>query len=821
MRGGRDSNRQRQSDGDAMSYRTMSIGGGVAVALAAAVAIVLLVARGPLPFQQERAPGATDAFLSGGLDAERTLLERYCIDCHNDLERAGGAAFDRASLAHPLENAQLWESTIRKIRTGMMPPADRPRPAREILDAWAWQLGARIDAEWAHRPAPGSEGASRLNRAEYANAIRDLLAFDASHIVNLLPADVSMGGFDNVADALSVSPTLIEGYVSAAMRIGREAVGDRTMGPTQVRYEAPSGPQVRHVDGLPLGTRGGLLIEHNFPLDAEYDIRIAAQGVGGVFTQRFCDFPEITVTLGGDALDLEPSTSFRLSVLAGPRTIGVALIDRQRCEGVNELYGWFAASGAIQAVEIHGPYDPVGPGDTPSRRAIFVCHPAEGDMEEPCAREILTNLATRAFRRPVGASDAEIDTLMAFYRHGEAEGGFESGIQHALSRLLIDPRFLFRLENEPQHLTDGDVYAVSELELASRLSFFLWSSLPDTELVTLAAQGRLREPGVLEQQVRRMLADARAQSLVENFAGQWLKLRELDEALPQDPAFDTALRDAFRLETELLFADLMREGRSVLHLLDAEYTYLNEVSAAHYGIAGVRGSYMRRVALPADSPRRGILGHGSVLTATSVANRTSPVIRGEWIVENVLGLPAPVPPPGVEADLSDETVPEGRVARTLRERLELHLEDSACASCHQIIDPYGFALENFDLVGRWRETENGHPIDTSTALVDGTSIHGPVDLRRALLDRSDSFVTSMTERLLTYALGRVVEHYDMPAVRKIVRDAAREDYRFPAIVFGIVESLPFQMKVKGPAQAAERPLTAQAPDTARPLDTED
>jgi hypothetical protein len=784
-----------------------------------ALAIVLFVARDQLPFLEDRAPAATSGFLSGGVGTERALLDRYCIGCHNDLDRAGDVAFDRVSLEHLVDNAPLWESTIRKLRTGMMPPADRPRPERAIIDAWALQLGARIDAEWSNRPFPGNEGASRLNRAEYANAIRDLLAFDASHIAALLPADVAMGGFDNVAEALSVSPTLIEGYVAAAMRIGREAVGDRTMGPTQIRYDVPPGPQTRHVDGLPLGTRGGMLVEHYFPLDAEYEIRIPSQGGGGIFTQSFCEGPAVTVTLDGALLDVERAASFRLRVPAGTRTIGAALVDRQRCEGVNELFDSFSTSGAIQAVEIHGPYDSTGPGDTPSRRAIFVCYPTESAMEEPCAREILTRLATRAWRRPVQASDPGIDTLMTFYRNGEDEGDFETGIQHALSRLLIDARFLFRLEQEPQHLADGEIYRISELELASRLSFFLWSSLPDEPLITLAAEGRLREPGMLEQQVRRMLADDRAHALVENFAGQWLKLRELDEALPQDPAFNAALRNAFRQETELLFADLIREGRSVLHLLNAEYTYLNEGSAAHYGIDDVRGSYLRRVPLPADSPRRGILGHGSVLTATSVANRTSPVVRGEWVVHNILGLPPPVPPPGVEADLSDETVPEGRVARTLRERLELHLEDPVCASCHQIIDPFGFALENFDLVGRWRETDSGYPIDASATLVDGTPISGPVDLRLALLDRADSFVTAMTERLLTYALGRVVQNYDMPAVRRIVRDAASEDYSLPAIVLGIVASDPFQMKAREPAQIETRAVTASAQHAAQQPET--
>ena len=763
-----------------MITRRWAAGIGLAVGLGA-VALFLgadrlggLVGRGPSP---------------------RAVLDGYCVDCHNASDLAGGVAFDRLSPDEIHAGAEVWERAVSMVRTGFMPPPDEPRPERAVLERFAAELESRLDRAAVEAPNPGTEGLSRLNRAEYANVVRDLLAFDASAIVDSLPADDAIGGFDNIADALTVSPTLIQSYVNAAMKISREAVGDRSMGPTQVRYEAPSGlSQDRHIEGLPLGTRGGMVFTHRFPLDATYEFRVAARGRGVLSGQTFCGLPKVDVMINGEPLEVADPAEFRLRVPAGPQTFAVALVDERRCPGVGELYGVYSASGGIENVEIHGPFDASGPGDTPSRRAVFACYPSGADDEADCARTILTRLATRAFRRPQPTDAAEIDTLMGFYEQGKLEGDFETGIQHALARLLIDPRFLYRIEEEPADLAPGEIYPVDGFALASRLSFFLWSSIPDEALLATAAEGGLADPDVLARQVLRMLADPRADALVENFAGQWLKLRELNDALPQDRDFDANLRQAFRRETELLFSAVIREDRSILELLDGDYTHVNERLALHYGIVGVRGSYMRRVELGEDSPRRGLLGHGSILTTTSVANRTSPVIRGQWIVENILGAEVPPPPPGVEADLSDESpVAE---APTLRGRLELHRANSVCASCHRLIDPFGLALENFDLVGRWRDAEGEHALDTSATLPDGRRVSGPVEMRHALLDRADMFAAAMTEKLLTYALGRILEHYDMPAVRKIVADAKREDYRFSSIVLGVVNSAPFRMKVK-------------------------
>ena len=724
----------------------------------------------------------------------RTVLDGYCVGCHNDAERAGDVTFERLSADAVAPHADVWEHVVRKVRTGFMPPAGEPRPPRAVLERFATTLADRLDEAAAAAPNPGARGVARLNRAEYTNAISDLLAYDARPFVDALPTDDSIQGFDNIAAALTVSPTLIEGYVAAALKISRAAIGDRSLGPAQVTYEVPADlSQAAHVDGLPLGTRGGLRFTHTFPLDATYEVRVRARGPGVLSGQRFCAAPKIDVTLDGRPLAVENPNALRLNVAAGPRTLTVALLDEHRCEGVNELYGSYAPGGAVQSVEIHGPFEPTGAGDTPSRKAIFSCRPATSDEETPCARAILTRLATRAYRRPLGADDPAVDTLMGFYEQGRLDGDFETGIQRALARLLVEPRFLYRFEPVPVGIAPGETYRVGDVELASRLSFFVWSSVPDDELLAAAQAGALHEPAELERQVRRMLADPRAAALVENFAGQWLKLRELRAALPQDPEFDGNLRDAFRRETELLFEGVMREDRSVLELLDARYTFLNERLAHHYGIPGVRGSYMRRVELEENSPRRGLLGHGSLLTATSVANRTSPVVRGQWLVENLLGATVPPPPAGVEVDLSVESAPAE--AKTLRQRMERHRGDPVCASCHGLIDPYGFALENFDLVGRWRDVDAGEPIDASAVLIDGTAIHGPADLRRALLARSEVFVTALAEKLLTYALGRILESHDMPAVRKIAADAAAEDYRFSALVLGISRSVPFQMQV--------------------------
>ncbi len=648
----------------------------------------------------------------------RAVLDRYCIACHDSAERAGGLALDRLALDDVHAEAEIWEHVVRKVRTGFMPPAGEPRPERATLDALAAALEQRLDAAARAAPNAGFKGVSRLNRAEYANAVRDLLAYDAGAIVATLPADDAIQGFDNVAAALTVSPTLIESYTTAALKISRAAVGDRSQGATQVSYEAPGGSQASHVDGLPLGTRGGFKLTHDFPLDATYELRVRARGPGPLAGQRFCEPPRIDVTLDGRPLAVADPAAIRIEAAAGPRTLTVALLDERRCEGVNELFGVYAPGGGIAAVEIHGPFDATGVGATPSRRAIFSCHPPVVGDEVPCAREILTRLATHAYRRPVDPAGTELGTLLRFYEQGRRDGDFETGIANAIARVLVDPQFLYRLEAERGDVAPGASYRISDLELASRLSFFLWSSIPDDELLAAAAAGGLHEPAALERQVRRMLADPRSAALVENFAGQWLKLRELDDALPQDPGFDAQLRASFRRETELLFEHVLREDRSVLELLTARYTFLDERLARHYGIDGVAGSYFRRVELREDSPRGGLLGLGSILTATSVANRTSPVVRGAWIVENLLGAEVPPPPPGVEADLSGARSPVE--AKTLRQRMEAHRTAPACAACHQLIDPFGFALEHFDLVGRWRyerrrRADRRHAYRSSTA----------------------------------------------------------------------------------------------------------
>jgi hypothetical protein len=731
-----------------------------------------------------------------------SLLERYCFDCHNLDDQAGGVAFDLLPHEGLAADADTWELTIRKLRTGLMPPKGKARPERAVLDAFVHQLQNKLDGEQALHPNPGNEGMGRLNRAEYRNAIRDVLGFDASAIVATLPIDESEHGFDNLASVLSVSPTLIDSYVGVAMRIGREAVGDRSLIPTQVKYPGPGGDQRRQVEGLPLGTRGGMRVTHNFPLDAQYEIRVNTQGGGILSGATFCSGgPDVVVTLDGEPLEVADASRFQLAMPAGPHTFGVALADSRRCEGVNELFDSYNLTGAVSSLEIHGPFEVSGAGDTPSRREIFSCYPQSTAEEAVCARSILTRLATRAWRYPVAADSSELATLMQFFERGSDEGDFEIGIQYAISRMLIDPRFLFQAEQEPPGLAAGVPYAISDLELATRLAFFLWSSVPDAALLDAATAGRLHEDAELERQVRRMLKDAKARALVDNFAAQWLRLRELDAALPQDPAFNARLRQAFRQETELLFTDMMAQDLSVLHLFNPDYTWLNETLARHYGIEGVRGDYPRRVPLPADSPRRGLLGQGGILTATSVANRTSPVVRGAWIIENILGAPVPAPPPGVETDLSKEKSPEGRVFNTLRERLEQHRSNPACASCHQLMDPIGLALENFDLIGRWRDNENGNPLNTHTELTDGTPIDGPAALRAALLDRSEAVVSTVTEKLMIYALGRMVEAPDMPAVRQVVNHAAATGYRFSDLVLGIVQSDPFRMNVASGSEA--------------------
>ena len=740
----------------------------------------------------------------GTFAAREQILDRYCVACHNEIDLTGGLSFERLDREDVSRNADVWEAVVRKLRTGLMPPLGEPRPARAVLDAFAVSLEAGLDEAWARAPNPGARPLARLNRTEYANAIRDLLAYDASAIASTLPPDATVAGFDNNAEGLSVSPTLLEGYATAAMQISRRVVGDRTMGHGETRYTAtPGAAQRAPIDGLPLGTRGGLAVLHTFPLDATYEFVVSAAIPAAGWDNPtgalvYCDGPALDVTFNGAPVALENPRRFRLRVPAGPQRITVALVDDKRCAGVNELYeGEVALGGAVQALTIDGPFDATGSGDTPSRREIFVCRPASTDEEPACAEQILARLATRAYRRPVAAGSGELAQLSRFYALGRREGDFDVGIQYALSRLLVDPRFLYRFEREPDDVGVGSVYAIDDYELASRLSFFLWSSIPDDELLALAGEHRLADPAVLTAQVDRMLADARSGALVENFASQWLALRELDTVVPQDPDFDEDLRAAMRQETEMLFADLVREPRSVLTLLDADYTYLNERLAAHYGVAGIRGSQMRRVEWPQDSPRRGVLGHASVLTAMSAPNRTSPVKRGQWLMQSLLGAKIPRPPPGAEADLSAEASKSaGLVGDTVRARLELHRANPTCAGCHGIMDPLGLSLENFDLLGRWRDSEDGHVIDPAARMVDGTALGGPQDLRKALLARSDAFVSTFAERLMTYAMGRELTAADMPVVRGVVRAAAANDNTLRALVQAIVASGSFQKRMK-------------------------
>jgi hypothetical protein len=503
--------------------------------------------------------------------------------------------------------------------------------------------------------------------------------------------------------------------------------------------------------------------------------------------------------MDGKPVDVVSARSFKLKVPAGPHTFAISLLDKSRSAGVDDLHSTPARAAGVSGALIIGPNNPTGAGSTPSRSKIFSCYPKTQQEEAPCAQKLLTNLATQAFRRPVAEKDPSIKTFMEFFAKGRAEGDFEDGVQQALARLLVDPRFVFRFEEEPAGLQPGAVYRISDLELASRLSFFLWSTIPDSQLIEVASRNKLHEPKVLEAQVRRLLADPRADALTTNFAGQWLHLRELDEVKPDTRVWDGNLRDSFRRETEMIFSTVMREDRSIIDLIDADYTFVDERLARHYGIPNIRGSYVRRVSLAADSPRRGILGQGSFLTVSSVANRTSPVVRGKWILENLLAAPPPHPPPGVENNLDAK---DAKLPDSLRERLELHRKDPVCASCHTIMDPIGLSLEPFDLIGAWRTEDNGKPIDASGVMVDGAKLSGPDDLRKALLDRKDAFVTAATEKLLGYAVGRSIGYSDMPAVRKIAKGARQNQYKFSSLVMGVVTSEPFQMRVKQ-APAAE------------------
>jgi hypothetical protein len=732
-----------------------------------------------------------------GTDA-RAVLDAYCVDCHNAAEFAGDVSFEGLAMDGLDRHADVWEKAVRKLSAGLMPPITEPRPPHDRLANLTTWLTTELDAASRANPNPGAPALHRMNRIEYENAIRDLLDLQID-TTTLLPTDDSRQGFDNIAEALSVSPAHMQAYVSAAAGISRLAVGDLNASPSLATYVVQRGlNQADHLDGMPFGTRGGLLVEHNFPLDAEYEIT-SRRAAAGFLRNSVGTDENMELLLDGERLDVQSGRGepVRVSISAGPHTVGAAVIPRSRPLGVDDMYSTWAVSPGIQSVSVMGPYLPTGAGDTPSRRRIFVCEPAADATESQsrqCAERILMGLARRAFRLPVDALDQSLATLLEFYDGGWALGGFQLGIQHALARLLIDPQFLYRFEREPDEVASGANFRIDDHALATRLSFFLWSSIPDDALLDLADSGDLHLPVVLRSEVARMLGDPRATSLVTNFASQWLGLRELETINPVAAEFDANLRRSFTRETELLFQSVLQENRSVVDLLAADYTFVDERLARHYDIPNIRGSRFRRIDVT-DDARRGLLGHGSILTTTSTATRTSPVIRGAWVLENLLGTAPPSPPPGVETNL-DQPVAAGADSPTLRERLERHRADPACAACHSIMDPIGFALEPFDLTGQWRETDQGAAIDASGELWDGTLLDGPGSLREALTDKHELFVQALTERLLTYALGRPVEYYDMPVVRGIVADAALSNYTLAAIATGIVESVPFQMRRK-------------------------
>jgi hypothetical protein len=777
----------------------------------------------------------------------QATLNRYCVTCHNAKLKTGGLELDKLDLQRVAPNAEAWEKVVRKLRAGMMPPAGAPRSDRAQLDQLAATVEDALDRTAAANPNTGRTPLHRMNRGEYANAIRDLLAVDVD-AATLLPADDSSNGFDNVADVLGISPALLERYVSAAAKISRLAVGDPETAPLDVTYTVRGDlSQTETLDGLPPGTRGGTVVRHNFPLDGEYLIKLSLMKLsfGQVFGEG-AEGQELEVTLNGQRVKLyrlDPVPMFfmkakagapeapapltdpleervkmtpdihlelKLNVKAGPQTLAVAFL--QKNYDANEdlvhrpgastfdpnigmQYGYDTVPH-LARVDITGPYHATGPGDTPSRARIFVCHPSASSDEIPCARRILSNLVRRGFRR--APSENDIESLLSFYQQERNKGAsFEAGIEIALRRILADPEFVFRFEPPPADVPPNGIYRISDTELASRLSFFLWSSIPDDELLNLAIQNKLHDPAILERQTRRMLADERSHALTANFAGQWLYLRDLKSSNPDGrefPDFDDNLRQAFQRETELLFDSVVREDRSVLNLLDADYTFVNERLAKHYGIAGVYGPDFRRVPVPSDA-RRGLLGQGSMLLVTSNANRTSPVQRGKWILENLLGSPPPLPPPNVPP-LKENS--GDAAATSVRERMEQHRANPVCAGCHKIMDPIGLALENFDGVGAWRSVDSGFKIDAAGQLVDGTRVDGPSSLRQALLERSQAFVGTMTEKLLMYAIGRETKYYDLPVVRSVMRDAAGDRYRFSELVLGIVKSAPFQMKMKEP-----------------------
>jgi hypothetical protein len=773
-------------------------------------------------------PAAERPLSLANLSAQQAYLEQYCIECHNSTDQSAAALyaglfFDQLDVMQIEQDPETWEKVVRKIGTGMMPPAVKPRPDATAQTQFLTYLESELDELAVARPNPGRPALHRVNRAEYANAIRDLLALEVDPTA-LLPADDSSFGFDNIAGSLGVSPVLLERYVAAAGKISRLAIGDAGMPDRQEKYIVRGDlTQNKHIEGLPFGTRGGSLFKHHFPVDAEYIIRADLVERGGrIFGSNNSKTEQLEVTLDGNRIALqdladyetEDGVTVRMFVSAGPHTLGAAFLKKNHAlvEDVNQPFEFSLFEPAIDpdpdwtfvphlaSMAITGPFNISGVSDTPTRQKIFVCRPDDAGDEDGCARQIVETLATRAYRRPLDRE--QLSTLMDFYAQGRAGRNFEAGIEMALRRILASPEFVFRFERVAAGAQPGTAYRLNDVELASRLSFFLWSSIPDDELLALAVGNRLHEPCVLRRQVRRMLADPRSQALVENFASQWLYLRNLavkGGAVEQFPNFDDNLRQAFRTETEMLFASIVQEDRNVIDLLTADYTFVNERLARHYGMAGVYGSHFRRVPISNDA-RRGLLGQGSILMVTSNPERTSPVQRGVWVLENIIGAHVPTPPPVVPA--LEETKSDVSRPVTVRAQMELHRTKPFCSGCHKIMDPIGFALENFDAVGQWRIEEHGEPIVATGTLVDGTEVDGASELRSALLKYSDRFVQTVAEKLATYALGRGLEYYDMPTVRAITRSAAKSDYKFSSLIMGIVESDAFRMRAAETAPEA-------------------
>jgi mono/diheme cytochrome c family protein len=817
-------------EGTTMGNRTLKVSGmGIGLALAGC----LLVQPAPIaaaPAAQAEAPVAAPS---------RAMIDQYCVTCHSERLKRGQLVLENRDLAKIGEDAEIWEKVVRKLRNGQMPPMGARKPEAADRTGFLNALVGTLDQFAAANPNPGRHAIHRLNRVEYANAIRDLLKLEVSG-QELLPADDSGHGFDNIAEALTVSPRLLERYISAAQKVARLAVGDPTIKPVATTYTV-SYFQVqddRASDDLPFGSRGGLAVQHYFPLDGEYEVQVRLQrhavnlggGIRGLDEQNWVDIRvdgqrlELIEVGGGDA-EKSGSTRgpyseteeerfaddklfVRFPIKAGMRTLGISFIRnlwQPEGVGVSRLpvasYGF--ASGrvshpdygkvemAVDFVDLTGPYDGKTPESTPSREAIFTCRPATAAEEVPCAKSILTRLARRAYRRPV--NDGDVKAMMGLYAEGRAQGDFDQGVQWAIERLLVDPRFLFRVEQDPADAKSGTMYRVSDLELASRLAFFLWSSLPDDELIDLGAAGRLKDPAVLDQQIRRMLQDERSAALIDGFFGQWLMQRNVAQAKPDlqgFPEFDEQLRRAFVQETRMFVDSQVREDHSVADLLGAKYTFLNERLARHYDIPKVYGTHFRRVDLSGDR-RAGLLGQGSILLVTSYADRTSPVQRGKWLLQNILGSPPPEPPANVPPfpENSGTDLP-----KSVRARLEMHRKNPVCASCHSQMDPLGFALENFDAIGGWRTVDGVTEIDPSGAFPSGEKFDGPAEFRERLLAQPDQFVGTVTEKLMIYALGRGVEYYDLPVVRQIVRDAAQSDYKWSSVILGIAKSLPFQMR---------------------------